>query len=94
MSAAVDRLIADLRDGALDLDQAARRITDLWAEAHKAGMADGVADLKDRTAQLAAENRKLRQRLVSASLWAPDDVRPGLELYPAKGSGSSRGEVS
>jgi hypothetical protein len=85
---AVDDLIRDLGSGQLDLDQAAKRIRALWTEATKVGAADAVADLHDRTAQLARENRLLRQRLVAASLFAPHDVRPGLELYPKTHGGT------
>ena len=68
MSDLAEAIIRDLETGALDLAQASKKIRDLDKKARKEGAIEYAALITDRTAQLAAENRRLRERLVSQSL--------------------------
>lgn len=63
-----EKLITDLGAGQLDLATAARRIHTLFDLAFDAGATARADWSRERTAQLAEENRRLRERLVGHSL--------------------------
>lgn len=65
---AAEKLIDDLAFGSLDLKAATQRIRDLYDIAFTDGARAHAEGKADKTAQLAAENRRLRERLVSQSL--------------------------
>lgn len=66
--AAVERLLDDLMLGNLDLAGAGLRIREVYDAAFHAGALAHAAAVADKTAQLAAQNRELRIRLVEKSL--------------------------
>lgn len=64
-----DKLIADLENGTLaDLTAASKRIYEVHNMAFEQGIAARQKWQRDRSAELAAENRRLREKLVSHSL--------------------------